>query len=48
MKMKDSKKMSALLIKIAKKAAKNDLNSTSSPWYFQPKLPRNAKKYMEK
>ena len=46
--MKKTRKISSLLIKASKQSAKNDINSTSSPWAFQPKLPENAAKYKKK
>ena len=41
-KLKKTKKFSKMLIKASKQSAKSDINSTSSPWAFQPELPKNA------
>lgn len=30
------------IVSIAKKGVKDDINSTGSPWMFQPKIPTNA------
>lgn len=40
--MKKSKKNDKLLIALAKAVTKNELNSTSSPWTFQLKVPENS------
>ncbi len=47
-KMKENRKSVKLLVNVSKKAAKNELNSTSSPWLFQPKLPKNAMELKKK
>lgn len=41
-KMKKSKKNDKLLIALAKAVTKSELNSTSSPWTFQLKVPKNS------
>ena len=46
--MKKTRKISNLLIRASKQAAKNDINSTSSPWAFQPSLPKNAMELKKK
>lgn len=30
------------IVSIAKKGVKDDINSTGSPWMFQPKIPTKA------
>lgn len=31
-----------VIVSIAKKGAKDDINATGSTWMFQPKIPQNA------
>lgn len=47
-KMKENRKPARILINVSKKVAKNEINSTSSPWLFQPKLPKIAMELKKK
>lgn len=40
-----NKKAVKAIVTIAKKGVKDDINSTGSPWMFQPKLPKNAEQF---
>lgn len=40
--MELKKKLSKIIVSIAKKGVKVDINSTASPWTYQPKLPENV------
>lgn len=40
-----NKKAMKAIVTIAKKGVKDDINSTGSPWMFQPKLPKNAEQF---
>lgn len=42
---KISQKVAKSVISIAKRNTKDDINSTGSPWLFQPKIPQSADKY---
>lgn len=33
------------IVSIARKGIKDDINSTGSPWVFQPKIPKEAFKF---
>lgn len=33
------------IVALAKKGVKDDINSTGSPWAYQPKIPKGAEKY---
>jgi cyclic lactone autoinducer peptide len=46
--MKATEKLTKLLVSVSKKAAKNNINSTSSPWTYQPKMPKNAEELKKK
>lgn len=39
------KKVVKAVVALAKIGVKDDINSTGSPWGFQPKLPKNADKF---
>lgn len=44
-KMKDLKKKAVnVMVALAKNGVKNDINSTTSGWMYQPKLPKEAYK----
>ncbi len=40
-----NKKAMKAIVTIAKKGVKDDINSTGSPWMFQPKFPKNAEQF---
>ena len=40
-----SEKAVKAIVAVAKKGVKDDINSTGSPWVFQPKLPKNAEQF---
>ncbi len=40
-----SEKAVKAIVAVAKKGVKDDINSTGSPWVFQPKLPKNAQQF---
>ena len=42
------KKLVNTIVGLAKKGAKDDINSTSSPWMYQPQLPKSADKFRKK
>ena len=42
---KKAKKIVKAITAIAKSNVKGDINSTGSPWSFQPKIPVMAEKY---
>ncbi len=39
------KKTVKAIVAMAKKGVKDDINSTGSPWIYQPKLPKNAQQF---
>lgn len=44
--MKDLRKKAVTkVVALAKKGVKDDINSTGSPWIFQPKMPQEADKF---
>lgn len=45
---KMSKKLLNTVIVLAKKSVKDDINSTSSPWTYQPQIPHSAEMYKKK
>lgn len=48
-KMKNiAKKAAASVITLAKKNVKDDINSTGSPWSYQPRMPKSAEIYKTK
>lgn len=48
-KMKNiAKKAAASVITLAKKNVKDDINSTGSPWSYQPRMPKSAEIYKNK
>ena len=46
--MELKKKLSNVIVSIAKRGVRDDINSTGSPWMYQPKLPENAEKLKTK
>lgn len=48
-KMKNiAKKAAESVITLAKKNVKDDINSTGSPWTYQPRMPKSAEIYKNK
>ena len=48
-KMKNiAKKAAESVITLAKKNVKDDINSTGSPWSYQPRMPKSAEIYKNK
>ncbi len=48
-KMKNiAKKAAESVITLAKKNVKDDINSTGSPWSYQPRMPKSAETYKNK
>lgn len=43
-----SKKILNVIILMAKHNVKNDINSTGSPWSYQPKLPKKSEDFKKK
>lgn len=43
-----SKKLLKSGIKLIKVSVKNDINSTGSPWSYQPKLPKGYESFKKK
>lgn len=39
------KKIVKTIVVLAKKGVKDDINSTGSPWAYQPKIPKEAMKF---
>lgn len=40
-----NKKVVKAVVALSKKGVKDDINSTGSPWAFQPKMPKGADKF---
>lgn len=43
-----AKKAAESVITLAKKNVKDDINSTGSPWSYQPRMPKSAEIYKNK
>lgn len=38
-------KLAKAIVTVAKKGVKDDINSTGSPWAYQPKMPKTAQEF---